>query len=320
MSATERQENERGMIRRRELIKRLSRSTTITLLLSPAGLLLISAIRLVIVADYNPATALAILSSEGYVNTLLGTIMPLVPIFMPYLALVLLFFQRVILGILALLATVLISPVSIQGATAVATARKNWHAAASGHNGGHSSVLIPLLVLFVLLILIELGSEGFHRFLKTIGVIASLALVPTIWLIYPLSIHDSSSVYSDLVRQPWLPAEKITLTSHQKVVVFTLSNDGDWSEVLIASDRKVRYYPASEITARTLCQVGQTPRTRPLIPLVQAQSGVPPCTPAPEEKVVTWLPPVFTTQPSRGAGQVPVGYLFPQYASHSYGS
>jgi hypothetical protein len=89
---------------------RLSRSATIALLLSPAGLLLISATRLLIISDYNPATASAIVSSSGYVNTLLGTIIPLVPIIMPYLALILLFFNRVIIGILALLATALISP------------------------------------------------------------------------------------------------------------------------------------------------------------------------------------------------------------------
>lgn len=44
-------------------------------------------------------------------GTLLGTIIPLVPIFAPYLALVLLFFNRVIPAILMLLATAFMSPV-----------------------------------------------------------------------------------------------------------------------------------------------------------------------------------------------------------------
>jgi len=70
---------------------RLSRSTTIALVASPIGLLLIAVIRLLTVADYNPATAAGIVSSGGYVDTLLGTIIPLVPIFTPYLALLLLF-------------------------------------------------------------------------------------------------------------------------------------------------------------------------------------------------------------------------------------
>ena len=47
------------------------------------------------------------------VDRLLGTIIPLVPIFAPYLALVLLFFNRVIPAILMLLATAFMSPVVI---------------------------------------------------------------------------------------------------------------------------------------------------------------------------------------------------------------
>jgi hypothetical protein len=92
---------------------RLSRSGTIALLLSPIGLLLISVARLLVVSDYNTVTASAIVSSGGYVNALLGTFIPVVPFLLPYLALVLLFFNRVILAILGILATALISPVAI---------------------------------------------------------------------------------------------------------------------------------------------------------------------------------------------------------------
>ena len=68
----------------------MRRSATLAVIVSPIGLIVISVIRLLIVADYNPDTALAIVSSGGYVDTLLGTIIPLVPIFAPYPALVLL--------------------------------------------------------------------------------------------------------------------------------------------------------------------------------------------------------------------------------------
>lgn len=315
----ERQPNERGMIRRRDLIQRLIRSTTLTLLLSPAGLLLISAVRLVIVADYNPATALAILTSGGYVNTLLGTIMPLVPIIMPYLALVLLFLQRAILGVLALAAAVLISPISAKGAALAATVKKSLHTTGNAHSSGYNAVLIPMLILFFALLIIELADDNIRGFLRTVGVAASFLLVPTIWIFYPLSVHDSDSIYSDILR-PWLPAERITLANHRNEVVFTLSNDGNWSEVLTANGRQVRYYPASEITARVLCQIGQAPRTRPLIPLVQTQTNVPPCTAPAKKEATAWLPPVVSVRPHGGSGQIPARYLFPQYASHSRGS
>lgn len=44
---------------------RLRRSATLAVIVSPIGLIVISVIRLLIVADYNPDTALAIVSSGG---------------------------------------------------------------------------------------------------------------------------------------------------------------------------------------------------------------------------------------------------------------
>ncbi len=94
--------------------------------MSPVGLLLISVVRLLIVSDYNPVTASAIVSSGGYFDTLLGTIIPLVPIFIPYLALLLLFFNRVVPAILTLLATAFMSPVVIAQPSALHLAGKDW--------------------------------------------------------------------------------------------------------------------------------------------------------------------------------------------------
>src|SRR6266568_3646655 len=110
-----------------DLPGRLSRSATIALIASPIGLLVVSVIRLLIVADYNPATASAIVSSGGYVDTLLGTIIPLVPIFTPYLALLLLFFNRVIPGLLTLLAAAFMSPVALPRPVAVDLAGHGWY-------------------------------------------------------------------------------------------------------------------------------------------------------------------------------------------------
>lgn len=78
----------------------LSRSTTIALLLSPVGLILIAVMRLSVICNYNIATALAVASSGGYVSTLLGTVLPIVPVLLPYLALALLFFNRALLGVI----------------------------------------------------------------------------------------------------------------------------------------------------------------------------------------------------------------------------
>lgn len=83
----------------------------IRVLATPVGLALISAVRLLIISNYNVTTAVTVAESGGYVNTFLGSLIPLVPVFMPYLALIFLAFRRFILCALTVVATVLISPV-----------------------------------------------------------------------------------------------------------------------------------------------------------------------------------------------------------------
>ena len=130
---------------------RLNWSTRIVLIAVPIGLLLFSVIRVLIVADYNLATASAIASSGGYVDTLLGAIIPLVPIFTPYLGLLLLFFGRVVAGILMLLAAAFMSPLALARPVALHLPSHDWYAAT------HRGPLI-LLVMFVLAFSQHLGS------------------------------------------------------------------------------------------------------------------------------------------------------------------
>jgi hypothetical protein len=82
----------------------------LALLLSPLGLILISAGRLLVISDYNTTTATAVASSTGYFNTLLGTLIPLIPAFIPYLALLLLLLRQFVLSIIAFAFTAFIAP------------------------------------------------------------------------------------------------------------------------------------------------------------------------------------------------------------------
>src|SRR5215470_2518605 len=102
-----------------DVTSRLWRSATIALLVSPVGLVFISVSRLLIISNYNPVTASAVASSSGYVDTLLGTVIPLIPLLLPYLALLLLFFGRVALGLLALVAVAFVSPMTVSGPAAL---------------------------------------------------------------------------------------------------------------------------------------------------------------------------------------------------------
>jgi hypothetical protein len=258
-----------------DVTRRLSRSATIALLLSPVGLLLIAVTRLLIISDYNPVTATAIVSSGGYVDTLLGTVIPLVPIIMPYLALLLLFLARVIPGILALLAAAFVSPMAMSRPAALKLAEEDWHLIVNEH-----LLIVILMILlaiaFSCLLLVELGL-GFKVFIKTVATVVCIALIPYVSRLYPFPAGHN--YYAALIRQPWLPAETITLSSGQAFTGYTLSDDGDWVVVLKDDNRTIYYYRASNVAKLQVCQMAQTSLMQPLITLVHAGAHAPSRTP-----------------------------------------
>ena len=61
-------------------------------------------------SNYNTTTAVTIAASGGYVNTLLGSVIPLVAIFAPYMALILLLLKRFFLSIMFFVFAAFITP------------------------------------------------------------------------------------------------------------------------------------------------------------------------------------------------------------------
>lgn len=122
---------------------------SIALILSPAGVLLISAARLIIVANFNTTTAVTIASTGGAVNTLLGTVVPLVPVFMPYLALFLLLFRRFLLSIMTFIFAAFISPTSISLVEGFAIAKTYWERTSTivlAHLGWYIPIILFIFV------------------------------------------------------------------------------------------------------------------------------------------------------------------------------
>jgi hypothetical protein len=256
---------------------RLSRSATIALIASPIGLLVISVIRLLIVADYNPATASAVVSSGGYVDTLLGTIIPLVPIFTPYLGLLLLFFNRVIPGLLTLLAGAFMSPVAIARPAAVHLPGADW-SLITHRNVLVLIVLVLLAAAFAVLLAGELMGLGFGVVTRTAGTVACVVLIPFVMRLYPFPL--GSGFYTDLIKRPWLPAETITLSSGQAFTGYVLSDNGTWLTVLTDGTRTIRYYRSDRVASQQICQLTGPSATQPLIPLFPAHLSAPTSTPA----------------------------------------
>ena len=79
--------------------------------MSPIVVLFASAARVLIIANYNTTTATTMAASAGVVSTLLGTIVPILPLFLPALLVVLVVFRRWAYVVLTAVATAFVSPV-----------------------------------------------------------------------------------------------------------------------------------------------------------------------------------------------------------------
>jgi hypothetical protein len=194
---------------------------------------------------------------------LLGTLIPLVPIFLPYVALVLLFSNRVILGALALLGAALVSPTRLSQSTAIGFANEAWRSIIGEHL---QWVLIPFAFVVAVLLLFELLGQGPSFFFKTIAAIACIALIPFVSLLYPFPANSKS--YGEIIRTPWLPAETITLRSGPSFTGYILSENQDWVVILGNATRKIHYYRRGEIKDREVCQLEQASTMPPLISLI----------------------------------------------------
>jgi hypothetical protein len=122
---------------------------SIALILSPVGLLLISAGRLIIVANFNTTTAVTIASSGGFINTLLGTSIPLIPIFLPYVALLLLLTRHFLLSIITFIFAAFISPTSITAAESLIVAEAYWNETVAVFDNYQALALVILIVVFI---------------------------------------------------------------------------------------------------------------------------------------------------------------------------
>jgi len=244
---------------------RLSRSATIALIASPVGLLLISVARVLIISNYDTTTASAIVSSGGYVDTLLGTTIPLIPVFLPYAALALLYFNRVILGVLSLGTALIISPTALTKVSIVHLLQRDWNRIQHA-SGGMQALIAAMATVLLCLLIFEL--LRLNDFFKSLAVVVSIVAIPIFVTIYPFPI--GSQFYSELIRQPWLPANTITLRSGQEFTGYILSDEPSSVAVLSEATRTVSYYSPGDIVKMHLCHMGLASSARPLFTVAPA--------------------------------------------------
>jgi hypothetical protein len=271
---------------------------TLALALSPLGLVLIASTRLLIISDYNSTTAIAVASAGGYVNTLLGTVIPLVPILLPYLALVLLFFRKLILSLLTFFATALVSPTKLAPIVSLSNFRNDWRGFVVSTKSHALFIGAFILILFIVAVLAMKeydddfkreavgivrrsdksitqiaadlginakllrswvnGQPSFRGFRLGAAVTATALLIPYIYYLYP--IPRAIMYYKTLMSEPWIASERITVQSGGSVVGYPLSIAGGWMAVLTADTREIQYIPAADVKQRIVCQIGSESR------------------------------------------------------------
>lgn len=244
------------------------------LALSPFIVLLASGTRLIIIGNYDTTTATTMAASGGLGQTVLGTVIPLLPAFLPVALVVLAIFRQWGLLLFAAAATALLSPAYID-------VEEGWHRAylqfrsAAAHAWDwqwhalwrDSRLLVWCVVLgagFVLWDSLLRGSinEVVAAPIRAIlvGSICALALL-FIQQVYRVST-DLDTI-SETLRRPWLPAEKIELKSGAIRVGYILSTDKEWHTVLDDDKRIISYIRVGEVANRTVCRAGTPPPKLP---------------------------------------------------------
>jgi hypothetical protein len=244
-------------------------------LATPVGLALISAVRLLIISNYNVTTAVTVAESGGYVNTFLGSLIPLVPVFMPYLALIFLAFRRFILCALTVVATALISPVVRPPVAALHDFDNYWIGAfhwMSLNIVDAAAIAFGIWVATLMIPWRYLRGSWLHLLLGALwACVAVFALIPYLVTAYPTP--STQSFYASYLRQPWLTAEQITVDPSKIYQGYVLSSDDQWMTVLLYQSRTIAYFRADSVTARIVCAPPAKPPPPPLVRLLNAKSA-----------------------------------------------
>jgi hypothetical protein len=295
--------------------RRISNAVRIAVL-SPSVLVFISAVRLLIIANYDPTTASSIASSIGVVGTLLGTLIPIVPALLPVLVLAFIALRKPLLLLFAGFGTALVSPAyttlkvawlatveqftTVINALSASNSKLARHALHISWLHDRTSLIVGAMAVAVLVIDYHEKILRSYRSDPTfsVSVTVFLYIVHTVILLIAVFVIDiafgaifffTTTIYhipsnlnkiSAIASQPWLPSENVTLKSGSSFVGYTLNAGDVWQVFLQERDRTIEYFHSEDVVSRTLCQLPETQRVSraPLIKLINAPVPiVPPC-------------------------------------------
>lgn len=176
------------------------------LLLSGPGLLLISAGRLLIISNYNATTAVTIASSGGYVNTLLGSIIPLVPIFIPYVALLLLLFRQFMLSALTFLFAAFVAPTALTLPISQSLAAEDTYYMLDRIDANRETTLVVAILILIV---------AFLYFQSLVEALATLLLVTVAVALF----------YAPVIQDLYLPSSLQSANSSERATRISFQHD-----------------------------------------------------------------------------------------------
>ncbi|GAA4936313.1 hypothetical protein EV188_114150 [Actinomycetospora succinea] len=255
------------------------------LILSPAVLLVAAACRLLLITNYDTTTATAVTVAGGFTGTLLGTLVPLLPVFLPAITIALIMGRYWQLAALSGLATAIIAP-------AYATFATGWNRAKFEYNDmltrldlegwralySDSRWLLICVLGGALLVYLDppipLITGGWSIFVPQLAMVAIYSIVVAAICGYAFffvraiyQVPFDMRTVSEVVRRPWIPAEEVALKSGEVKVGYALNVSVGWYVLLDEETRTIEYLPSSEVTRRTVCKPGPPAAMQPL-PLV----------------------------------------------------
>jgi hypothetical protein len=266
------------------------------LLLSPAVVVGASAVRLIVMSNYDTATATTIASSRGVTDTLLGTIVPLLPPYLPALAILFVAWRSYAMALLTCVGAAFVSP--FQGVKALRNAwgqivyidtlvrGGKWGELWNSWTVAVGVGLIGLVVAFVdpprwTMAPRRSVVRAFWQVPRVVHALAIfvVCLTATIVIQTCFYIPRDKQTIAAILRRPWVPSERITLKNGHTLVGYTLTTKDDWQVFLVASSREIQYIPDDQVVARQVCELSPPPGllASPLIRLSPQAAVSPGC-------------------------------------------
>jgi hypothetical protein len=233
--------------------------------------------RLLIVSNYQTPVAVAVAASNGTASTLTGTLVPLVPLFLPLVTqlLAICAFGAMLSGSKMRHPLFLAAAAAFTSTIFVAPTRLAIKDIFQSYSELLRNVGVLALTLVLLVsVVVSVIKPRVHAMEFITGsaftvILVVIAVAVSTVTSYSFLSPSGMGHIPDVLRRVWLPAELIAMKDDPGRVGYVLKTDGIWATILWDSDRSIVIIRSQNIISRTLCRIGPPDG----MPLISAQSA-----------------------------------------------